>query len=126
MRIKFIRILRLKIAQVYEDLKNYVSLKLHQDKRIFGILAIVLHSDILCIIDTKYKSLLGFVRCIKTSTKIVMYSINFCCIFVLLVLKNNLRIILGSKSEKFRNIEVLQKVRHSYKKDCRNVGKNTN
>ena len=31
-----------------------------------------------------------------------------------LVIKSNLRIILGSKSEKFKNIEARQKVRYSY------------
>ena len=34
-----------------------------------------------------------------------------------LVFKNNLRIILGSKSEKFKNIEALKKVKYSYKKE---------
>ena len=32
--------------------------------------------------------------------------------------KNNLRIILGSKSEIFTNIEAWQKIRYSYKKVC--------
>ena len=33
-----------------------------------------------------------------------------------LVFKNNLKINLGSKSEKFKNIETWKKVRYSYKK----------
>ena len=35
--------------------KNSVSLKLHQDIRIFCIAVRILRPDVLCIINTKYK-----------------------------------------------------------------------
>ena len=38
-----------------------------------------------------------------------------------LAFKNNLRIILGSKQEKFKNMEAGKKFRHSYKKERNHV-----
>ena len=35
-----------------------------------------------------------------------------------LLFKNSLRIILGSKSEKFKNLEARKKVRKSYEQEC--------
>ena len=58
-RMKFIRILRLKIAEVQEYFRNDARLKLHQDIGMFFILVIILLSDVLYIINTKCKLLLN-------------------------------------------------------------------
>ena len=63
-----------------------------------------------CIIDTKCKFLLS----INKDWNILL---KFLGEVTPLVFKNNFRIILGSKSEKFKNIEARKKIRYSYKKE---------
>ena len=91
-------------------------LTLHHDIRIFCMAFIILLSNVL--LGTKYKLLPSFMMW-QNINKDWNIFLNFFGEVTPLVFKNNLRIILGSQSEKFTNIEARKKFRHSYKKNCK-------
>ena len=82
-------------------------------KQAFFIPVVILLSDALCIIDAKYKLLHSFMTKYYISKEWNIF-LKFLGKVTSLVLQNNLRKILGLKSEKFKKIKAPRKVGCSY------------